>query len=103
MPISLKYPLSELMDAVKYYELTADRRVTFEYILLSGINDSTEDAKALAHLIHGTKAYVNLIPYNPIKELKYKRSSDKTIHGFMASLLGRISSNSYFLYDCCSN
>ena len=87
MPISKQYPMEQLMDAVKYYEEKADRRVTFEYILLSGINDSVEDAKELAHLIHGTKAYVNLIPYNPIKELKYKRSSDETIHAFMNMLL----------------
>ena len=87
MPISIKYPMEDLMDAVKYYEEIADRRVTFEYILLSGVNDSLEDAKELARLIRGTKAYVNLIPYNPIKELKYKRSSDETIHDFMNMLL----------------
>jgi 23S rRNA m2A2503 methyltransferase len=87
MPISKQYPMDQLMDAVKYYEEKADRRVTFEYILLAGINDSIEDAKELAHLIHGTKAYVNLIPYNPIKELKYNRSSDETIHAFMNMLL----------------
>lgn len=87
MPISLKYPLNELMDAVKYYEKEADRRVTFEYILLAGVNDSVKDAKDLAHLIKGTKAYVNLIPYNPIKELKYKRSSNENVHSFMNMLL----------------
>lgn len=87
MPISLKYPMNELMDAVKYYEKEADRRVTFEYILLGGLNDSLENAKELARLIKGTKAYVNLIPYNPIKELKYIRSSNETIHAFMNMLL----------------
>lgn len=87
MPISLKYPMAELMDAVKYYEKEADRRVTFEYILLGGLNDSLENAKELARLIKGTKAYVNLIPYNPIKELKYIRSSNETIHSFMNMLL----------------
>ena len=87
MPISLKHPMNELMDAVKYYEKEADRRVTFEYILLGGLNDSLENAKELARLIKGTKAYVNLIPYNPIKELKYTRSSNETIHEFMNMLL----------------
>lgn len=87
MPISLKHPMNELMDAVKYYEKEADRRVTFEYILLGGLNDSLENAKELARLIKGTKAYVNLIPYNPIKELKYIRSSNETIHAFMNMLL----------------
>lgn len=87
MPISLKYNLEDLMDAIKYYEKEADRRVTFEYILLKDINDSVEDAKELARLIRGTKAYVNLIPYNPIKELKYKRSSNENVHAFMNMLL----------------
>ena len=84
MPISRKYPLNELMDAVKYYEKIAQRRVTFEYILLKDINDSRENARELARLIKGTLAYVNLIPYNPISELKYQRS-DK-VHDFLDEL-----------------
>lgn len=86
MPISLKYPMDELMDAVKYYEKNAGRRVTFEYILLKGINDSKENAKELAKLIKGTLAYVNLIPYNPIKELIYQRSDEKSVHDFLDTL-----------------
>ena len=86
MPISLKYPLNELMDAVKYYEKEAGRRVTFEYILLKGINDSKENAKELAFLIKGTLAYVNLIPYNPIKELVYQRSDEKNVRDFLDTL-----------------
>ena len=87
MPISLKYPLPELMEAVKYYEKIAGRRVTFEYILLAGINDSREDALELAHLIHGTLAYVNLIPYNPVEEMKYQRSSGNRVHDFLDILM----------------
>ncbi len=87
MPISLKYPLPELMDAVKYYEKTAGRRVTFEYILLAGMNDSRENAVELAHLIHGTLAYVNLIPYNPVEEMKYQRSSGNRVHDFLDILM----------------
>lgn len=86
MPISRKYPMDKLMEAVKYYEKVADRRVTFEYILLKDVNDSLENAKELAKLIRGTKAYVNLIPFNPIKELQYNRSSDKTIRAFFNTL-----------------
>lgn len=86
MPISRKYNMEELMDAVKYYEKTASRRVTFEYILLKGINDSKENAKELAKLIHGTLAYVNLIPYNPIKELIYERSPKSSVHEFLDTL-----------------
>ena len=87
MPISLKYPLDQLMDAVKYYEATARRRVTFEYILLEDINDSIENAKELAKLIKGTTSYVNLIPYNPVGELKYKRTSGNRVHRFMDALI----------------
>jgi len=87
MPISFKYPMNELMDAVKYYEKTAGRRVTFEYILLRGINDSKEHARELAKLIRGTLAYVNLIPYNSVNEMKYQRSDDKTVHDFLDTLM----------------
>lgn len=87
MPISRKYPIDELMKAVKYYEQTAGRRVTFEYILLKGINDSTDNARELARLIKGTLAYVNLIPYNPVNELKYQRSDEKSVHNFMDTLM----------------
>lgn len=87
MPISRKYPLDELMKAVKYYEQTAGRRVTFEYILLKGINDSTDNARELARLIKGTLAYVNLIPYNSVNEMKYQRSDEKSVHNFMDTLM----------------
>ena len=87
MPISFKYSMNELMEAVKYYEKNAGRRVTFEYILLNGINDSKEDAKKLAKLIKGTLAYVNLIPYNSVDENKYKRSDDKSVRDFMDTLI----------------
>lgn len=87
MPISLKYPLPDLMEAIKYYEKTASRRVTIEYILLENINDSVENAKELAALIKGTLAYVNLIPYNPVNELKYKRTSGNRVHRFMDTLI----------------
>ncbi len=87
MPISFKYPLDQLMEAIKYYEQTAKRRVTFEYILLEDVNDSIEDAKELAQLIRGTTSYVNLIPYNPVGELKYKRTSGNRVHRFMDALI----------------
>lgn len=87
MPVSRKYNMEELMDAVRYYEKVADRRVTFEYIMLGGLNDSKEQAIELANLIKGCKAYVNLIPYNPVKELKYKRSLDKDVKIFMSTLM----------------
>ena len=87
MPINFKYNLTELMEAVKYYEKVANRRVTFEYILLKGVNDSKENALELVNLIKGTLAYVNLIPFNPVEELKYKRSDSKTVHQFLDILM----------------
>lgn len=89
MPIARHYPLSELMDAVHYYESKGGRRVTFEYILLKGINDSKECADELSDLIRGTFAYVNLIPYNPVKEKPYERSGEKTIRAFNDELRKR--------------
>ena len=87
MPINFKYNLTELMEAVKYYEKVANRRVTFEYILLKEVNDSKENALELVNLIKGTLAYVNLIPFNPVEELKYKRSDSKTVHQFLDILM----------------
>ncbi len=89
MPIARHYPLDQLMDAVHYYESKGGRRVTFEYILLKGINDSKECAIELSKLIRGTFAYVNLIPYNPVKEKPYERSSEKTIRAFNDELRKR--------------
>ncbi len=86
MPVSKGYPMHELMEAVKYYEQHAGRRVTFEYILLKGVNDSIENAKELTELIKGTLAYVNLIPYNPVDENTFERSSDKDVKAFFSYL-----------------
>ena len=89
MPISKAYPIDELMDAVKDYEDNAGRRVTFEYILIQGLNDSPKHAEELASLIkaHGIYAYVNLIPLNPVKEKPYRRPSENAIHLFHDRLM----------------
>lgn len=91
MPISRGYPMEELMDAIHEYEQDSSRRVTFEYILLAGINDSLACADELADLIHrhGVFAYVNLIPYNEVIEKPFKRSSNNAIHAFADRLMKR--------------
>lgn len=91
MPISRGYPMPRLLEAIKYYEEKAGRRITFEYILLAGLNDSLECADELADLIHENHifAYVNLIPYNPVKEKPYRRSSKEQIKAFADRLLKR--------------
>ena len=72
MPINKAYPLSELMKAIRYYGQENNRRLTFEYILLKGINDQPQHARQLAKLLHGLNAYVNLIPYNSVDEKQFK-------------------------------
>ncbi len=87
MKIARAYPLSELMDAIKYYEKTTNRRVTYEYIMIKGVNDSLKCAEELVKLVQGSLGFVNLIPYNKIKEMPYERSDEKTIHVFYEYLL----------------
>lgn len=65
MPVTRKYPLTELIDTLKGYQLPNRRRITIEYVLLKGINDSILDARQLIRLLHGLKVKVNLIPLNP--------------------------------------
>ena len=82
MPINKVYPLEELMKAIKEYIGVTNRRVTFEYILLSGINDSKEDALELCKLIKGLNAYINLIPYNEGSSMGFKRPKNDEIMKF---------------------
>ena len=91
MPISRGYPMDQLRDAIKDYETNAGRRVTFEYIMLAGLNDSLAQADELADLIHkyGIFAYVNLIPYNEVKEKPFKRSPHSQIKAFADRLMKR--------------
>jgi 23S rRNA (adenine2503-C2)-methyltransferase len=80
MPINVKYPLSDVIAAAKVF----DRRVTFEYVMLHGVNDSDDQARQLANLInrHKLRAKVNLIPHNPAEPLPYQPSSMARVEGF---------------------
>lgn len=82
MPINKVYPLEVLIPALKEYIYKTNRRLTIEYIMLSGINDSKECAQKLVNLIKGMNVYVNLIPYNETSNLRFKRPSDSTIMEF---------------------
>ena len=82
MPINRVYKLEKLMDAVKEYLKISNRRVTFEYIMLDGVNDSKDCAMKLANLIRGMNAYVNLIPYNETENISFKRTEKKKILEF---------------------
>ena len=81
MPINKVYPLEEVIKAVKYYISKTNRRVTFEYIMLRGVNDSSDDALKLASLVKGLNAYINLIPYNEGSS-EYKRTKKEQIMKF---------------------
>ena len=82
MPIANKYTIDEILEACKYYINKTNRRITFEYALVKDVNDTKEDAKALAKLLKGILCHVNLIPVNEVKENSFKRSSKKTIDIF---------------------
>jgi 23S rRNA (adenine2503-C2)-methyltransferase len=87
VPLNKKYPLVELMDAIRAYPgLGNAKRVTFEYVMLKGVNDSPDEARALVKLIQGIPAKVNLIPFNPWPGTDYECSDWKTIEAFAAIL-----------------
>ena len=82
IPSSQHYTLDTLLDECREYVQITGRRVTFEYILLAGINDLPEHALELARHLKGFQSHVNLIPYNPIQEAEYKRPSKQRINQF---------------------
>lgn len=82
MPINRAYHLDELMEVIKEYIAKTNRRVTFEYIMLEGINDSEKEAKELVNLLKGINCYVNLIPYNETENIGFKRTKEWKILKF---------------------
>jgi len=86
MPIANRYSISELMDACQYYFEQTGRRLTFEYSLVGGVNDTDEDAKELIALAKPLCCHINLIPVNPIKERDYVQSDDHRIQSFKNKL-----------------
>jgi 23S rRNA (adenine2503-C2)-methyltransferase len=86
MPINRKYPLAELMRVCGAYPLPPRKRITFEYLLLDGVNDGLDQARRLVKLLHGTRAKVNLIPFNEHPGAPYRRSSEKHMLAFQEVL-----------------
>ena len=89
MPINRRYPLHELMQACREYPLAPRQRITFEYILIRGVNDAAEDARRLVRLLHGVKAKVNLIPYNEHAGSTLRAPDETAIEAFQQHLLQR--------------
>jgi len=82
MPINMRYPLKMLLEACRAYPLEPRRRITFEYVLLNGINDSDADARRLVRLLRGIPSKINLIPFNPYRGAKYKRPAQERVLRF---------------------
>lgn len=86
MPVANQYGIAELMEACRYYFKQTGRRITFEYSLVAGENDTKEDAKQLSALLYDFPCHVNLIPVNPIKERDFKRGNSNSIQNFKVLL-----------------
>jgi 23S rRNA (adenine2503-C2)-methyltransferase len=89
VPPNRKYPLADILEACRRFPLKKRSRITFEYVLLAGVNDSPEDARRLARLLSGIKAKVNLIPLNPAPGIPYERPSDERVDRFAQILADR--------------
>ena len=86
MPINRRYPLSELTAACEYYQRKRDRMITFEYILIAGVNDGLDQVKPLGALARRLNAKVNLIPYNSVEGLPWERPEEATQEAFLKGL-----------------
>lgn len=89
MPVSLKWPIDELIAACRRYVEKTSRRISFEYALIAGLNDSDVCADELASRLKGMLCHVNLIPVNEIKETSYKKSQKERIYAFQQRLIRR--------------
>lgn len=86
MPIANRYSIAEVIGACKDYFKQTGRRITFEYSLVAGENDSKEDARQLAELLKNFPCHINLIPVNPIKERNYKKADEQAVYKFKVLL-----------------
>lgn len=86
IPIEEKYPLDKIIKALKYHIDTTKRRVTIEYLLIAGVNDSDDRAKELYNLLKGLKYNINLIPYNPVDNVEFEKSSPVRVNRFKTIL-----------------
>ena len=86
MPVNRKYPLKDLTAALDYYQSKKARMLTFEFILIAGVNDSPEQTKPLATMAKRLHAKVNLIPYNTVEGLSWSRPNEEMCEAFLAAL-----------------
>ncbi len=89
MPINRTYPIADLLEACRQFPLPSGRKITFEYILIKGLNDSVDHARRLAKLLAPIKAKINLIPFNPSEGSPFERPSEASIQAFQKVLIGK--------------
>ena len=89
MPVNKRYPLAELLAACRRYPLEPRRRITFEYVLLSGVNDSEEDARRVAAMLKGIPCKINLIPFNACAGIPFERPDERAVRRFQKVLVER--------------
>jgi 23S rRNA (adenine2503-C2)-methyltransferase len=82
MPVNKKYPIEAVLAAAKEWSLTIGRRVTIEYVLIRGVNDSPDDAYRLCHMLHGIPSKLNLIPFNEIEDSSLQGPEPETVEKF---------------------
>lgn len=87
MPVNKRYPIAELLDACKYYTDKTNRRISFEYTLISGVNDTEEEARELLKLVGKMLCHVNLIPVNEVKETGFSASDRRAVEEFQTILV----------------
>jgi len=85
MPVNRRYPLEDLLDAAKYYTIVTNKLLTFEYVLLKGVNDSSKDAYALIDKLSSIPCKLNVIPYNET-DGRFERPNERDIHHFLSYL-----------------
>ena len=89
VPINKRYPIEALMETLRRFPLAKRRRITFEYVLLAGVNDTPEDARRLVRLLNGLRAKVNLLPLNEAPGIPFTRPSDERVNAFARILAER--------------
>ena len=89
MPIAKRYSIKEIIDATDYYFDKTGRRVSFEYVVIDGVNNLNEDVENLHDLLFGKNVHINLIPLNPIEEFDHKKPNNKVLEGFKNKLTKR--------------
>jgi 23S rRNA (adenine2503-C2)-methyltransferase len=87
MPVNKRYPLKSLIGACRKFPLGPQRKITFEYVLIGGVNDSVEDALRLVKLVRGLRCKINLIPLNPHAGSELERPADSVVREFQKALV----------------